>query len=62
MKDLFLDCARNAALESEEKLVEVLDQSVFQQRSLVDDVLDTQLVDEERFLENLSNKTASTTH
>ncbi|MDC0504252.1 GspE/PulE family protein [Verrucomicrobiales bacterium] len=56
MKDLFLDCARNAALESEEKLVEVLDQSVFQQRSLVDDVLDTQLVDEERFLENLSKK------
>lgn len=56
MKDLFLDCARNAACESEEKLAEVLDQSVFQQRSLVDDVLDTHLVDEEKFLENLSKK------
>ncbi|MFT4637087.1 MAG: general secretion pathway protein E [Verrucomicrobiales bacterium] len=56
MKDLFLDCARNASCESEEKLTEVLDQSVFQQRSLVDDCLDTQLLDEEKFLENLSKK------
>lgn len=56
MKDLFLDCARNASCESEEKLAEVLDQSVFQQRSLVDDVLDTHLIDEEKFLENLSVK------
>lgn len=56
MKDLFLDCARRASCESEEKLTEVLDQSVFQQRSLVDDVLDTRLLDEEQFLENLSDK------
>ncbi len=56
MKDLFLECARNAECESEEKLSEILDQSVFQQRSLVDDVLDTQLVNEERFLENLSQR------
>ncbi len=56
MKDLFLDCARNASCESEEKLADVLDQSVFQQRSLVDDALDTHLLDEEQFLENLSEK------
>lgn len=56
MKDLFLECAREASCESEEKLAEVLDQSVFQQRSLVDDVLDTRLLDEELFLEGLSER------
>ena len=32
-------------------MADVLDQSLFQQRSLVDDALDTHLLDEEQFLE-----------
>ncbi len=56
MKDLFLECARTAKCESEEKLSEVVDQATFQQRSLVDDVLDNRIVDEEEFLENLSER------
>ena len=56
MKDLFLECARHADCESEEKLAQVLDQAAFQQTSLVDDVLDTRLLDEEQFLEELSKR------
>jgi general secretion pathway protein E/type IV pilus assembly protein PilB len=56
MKDLFLECAREAECESEERLSEVLDEAAFQQTSLVDDVLDTRLLNEEQFLENLSKR------
>lgn len=54
MKELILDCARHADCKSEEKLAEVIDQAAFQQTSVIDDVLDVHLVDEEKFLRKLS--------
>lgn len=54
MKEIFLDCARNAGCESIEKLDEVIDDATFQGRSAIDDILDTRLVDEETFLSALS--------
>ncbi|HUF62802.1 MAG TPA: type II/IV secretion system protein [Verrucomicrobiales bacterium] len=56
MKDLLLEAARAAGADGLDKLEKVIESAVFQQRSAIDDIIDTRLVDEDRFLEELAKK------
>lgn len=58
MKDIFLECARQAGCddEGEAKVAEVVATGLAAQKPVIDDVLDTRLLNEEDFLRNLSGK------
>ena len=58
MKALLLECAIAAGADAEdtEPLEKIIEEATFAQRSVVEDIIDSKLVDEEPFLENLAGK------
>ncbi len=58
MKALLLECAIAAGADADDSapLEKIIEEATFAQRSVVEDIIDSKLVDEEPFLENLAGK------
>jgi general secretion pathway protein E len=55
MKEMFLEAARAAGLETEEMAVKLIENAARQGRSIIDDMIDSKQVSEEEFLEAIAN-------